>query len=476
MLARKVLQTKTVIIFAALSVAAGCGQNANIAQKGTLPSNQAGMTGTQSPERLDMSKPQAPAPIPAPAPAQVDTDKKPDPAIQAQAQDDDKDGKNKKSQAVAQVTCGEGTVLKDGKCEAAPKKVDLGQQAACPAPAPAPAPVVINGKNGENGKDGPQGPKGDPACGVANGSSFTAPNLNTDFARYKDEELPYLSSDRHHLDKLMVGDVNRFDKDGEKLFQGEKYVQDAMVAFHFRLALPPRDAIKHFDLNSSIIRMTDVQRVQDWEFKDTEILCFMQEKVCSGALFGPNENGWDKNINHAFFGHGGKVYNRAFVDQYTFTERRNIEFPWESKKLHRKMLYKAKLSVQPNFELKLADLLKGSAYGGGEKQMLDFLYGKADPKKPLERDLEIVMADDTMIKSATIELHYDEDTCVSRPFEVAAPAPAQAPAQTQAQQPVPSQVQQPAPAAQPEAAKPVRSKHTKPKRTKSRYPKKPGSR
>jgi hypothetical protein len=370
---RKSVQTQTVLLFSLVSIAAGCGQNANIAKKNA----------TASTSQLDKANR-----IPRSGMVDPDTLIQPDPEPSAK-------------------------ILPIATCPA--PEVPAG-----PAPLPSivvvvPPAVVVPANDGQKGKDGKDGrdgkdgitiigEKGRDGCGVVEVAPVSFQALSTDPAYYSNKPLPYVATPRHNIDLIALGDTNRHNG-------GYDYVQDAMVPFEFQIKMPPRKSIKN--LSTARLRMK-VLKLSEGDFVNTELLCFMDYNFCSGQHFHANEGGWEDNVNPAFWSdaNGGSkqmLPNEAFIDHFKTKKRNKLTFNWKdrNRKNHK---FVGSLLRNDALVFNLKDLLKGSKHEG---DLLSFLYGDTDLNVPLERTLHLVAADDTLITDVSLELQYKEDTCTT---------------------------------------------------------------
>lgn len=341
----KSLRTKSVVLVGLMAIATGCGQNANIAKKDVNSATQ----------QQDLAKPRqqagilqpAPAPLPAPIPSAI-------PALQ--------------SPIVGAVPPVFVLPVADGK----------------------------NGKDGKDGKDGVTiiGEKGRDGCGEVEIPAVKFDAVKMEKSDFNVKALPYMSRKKHPIKVLQLGQSNRRKK-------GESYVEDAQVLFKFPLRLPPRDAVVR--LHTLRIRLA-VTKVSEDAFPDTEWLCFLDQKICSGKVYDEKtQKSWQANINHSFW----SSLNNDF--------KANDEFVTQLKGDKVGRFKGMTLWKSESFELDVASFIKNSKY----PDLLSFLYEGADPTKPLVRDLRVAVADDTLVSNATFTLEYMENTC--KTFDLQAP-------------------------------------------------------
>jgi hypothetical protein len=117
--------------------------------------------------------------------------------------------------------------------------------------------------------------------------------------------LPYLSTPEHPLKTVQLGGITGF------LPGNLPYVEDSQTVFAVDISnLPRREAVVSVD---DISLQMDVRKVSTGQAADAEILCFLEEQVCSGELH--RTHGWAKNVNPDFF-HGKETPNDFYIRQY----------------------------------------------------------------------------------------------------------------------------------------------------------------
>ncbi len=167
------------------------------------------------------------------------------------------------------------------------------------------------------------------------------------------------------------------------------YVRDSQVLFAFDLTdLPPKEAIISLEKAELVLGLTKISHDSS---TSTELLCFLDERVCSGELF--EDKFWKKNINPAFFG-GKPPVNNFFAQQFLDHQVGSLD---------KDKLYSATLT------LKLSDLISGSSF----HDVLDFTYSGLPSNLPVsKRVLKLEIADDTFVsKDSALRITLIEDTC-----------------------------------------------------------------
>lgn len=214
---------------------------------------------------------------------------------------------------------------------------------------------------------------------------------------YRVADLPYHSTKAHKIDILQYGGVgtNRITANGKR------YVQDAQILFKFPVHLPPKEAITK--LYSAVVELS-VTKLSDDGYPDTEWICFIDQKICSGRVYEPRETTWQANINWPFWSNLKGDMGDAFVTQLHADQVGRFQG---------KTLWEA-----DHFSLKIEDLIKNSSY----EDVLSFIYDGAAANVPVERDIRVVVADDTRVEKARLVLEYQEDTC--KAFDVTPKKPA----------------------------------------------------
>ncbi len=252
---------------------------------------------------------------------------------------------------------------------------------------------------GPAGRDGRDGNDGLHGCKVETYSKeFAAVEMEP--AEYAGVELPYKSSAEHEITTATLGYSTPKAKGGIKT--ENRYVKDTQVMFKFNVNLPPRLAIKRI-LNAYLVFDSVKVSVDDWE--DTEFFCFIDQKICSGYHFRPEETTWQNNINQAFWG---------VPEQGDATPSLNAPFNTTFVELLKKSLIETsgryRLWSSDRIPLYMDDLLKGGKiYKEGT---LSFLYNGSAEDQRLNKAFRAVVADDTRLGPNTkFVIEYEEDTC-----------------------------------------------------------------
>jgi hypothetical protein len=435
MLVRKHLQTKAVIGLAALALLAGCGQNANIARKGTLP-----------------------------APAQLNNGPAPDTAMQPQQQPEVVQQPQApilpeggiEPQLVPAPTGGSGTQIVAideykidihgvaGQAPAATEYV-TGPQGpegpAGPAGAVGPAGPAGESAQGRDGLNGLNGAKGDTVCGPVP-RVLRFPGVATKPSYYANIPLPYYNPTGWKKTKIQTLMQGRRNKRHKQL----RYTQDAQVLFEVNVKLPPAEAVEAIEY--AFLNM-DMLKLSKDNFHDTELLCFMDHKICSGAHFHNNEGGWEKNVNPEFWNSKDRILANGMFSDLAIGNAVD-SFKGKSVKVGGRRIRPIWTLWESEQSIALSDLLKDSEI----KSFMQFFYGDQDRTKPLDRTIHMVVADDTYVSRPNLEIRYIENTCLTQKTIVPS-TPAGEPAPTGAQAPA----AQPAPAVSPGPA-PAEAKAT----------------
>lgn len=241
--------------------------------------------------------------------------------------------------------------------------------------------IVIPGEDGRDGRAGRDGQDGRDGCGERpTVATFTARPMSD--AELASVELPYRATRRHAVRTLQIGRPTHARR--------ENYVKDAHQVFAIDLSLPPRAAVKEIhELRFNL----SLRKYSRDRYAKTELICFLGERLCSGKRF--EARSWQANLNPSFWDDGGRILNTYFSDQLVeqeITATRNARV-WDSEALN----------------LDLRSMIEGSDH----VDLLDFLYGEADPARFTEKTLLMVIADDTLVRSAQFIVNVEEDTCVS---------------------------------------------------------------
>lgn len=362
MLVQNRLKTKAVFLFATLSLAA-CGQNASIAKKGALHSASS-LTRTTTP----------PANQTGPSGLTGSTGST---------------GSTGPTGLAASIFVTPGT-----------PKTPTASSPASPTPPSATSPVA--GPAGHAGPAsspaGATGPAGRDGCGIMDMAPVNVVAVPMEDGDYRAADLPYQSSRAHHIGTLQIGQASP----NKATPSGVPYVQDSQVLFKFPMHLPPKESITH--LYNAYIQLS-LTKLSNDGFPDTEWLCFIDQKICSGKIYQPNETTWQANINWSFWSNLKGDVGDAFVTQLRGDQVARFQG--------------MTLWASDAFTLKIEDLIKSSSYS----DVLSFIYDGVDANAPLEREIHAVVADDTRVSSAKLVLEYQEDTCKALELQ-GAPAPA----------------------------------------------------
>lgn len=142
--------------------------------------------------------------------------------------------------------------------------------------------------------------------------NFTARALSRDEKKYfsQDQLLPYISTPKHPIDTLNLGGKSGLTQ------ELVPYVKDAQVVFALDIAgLPPKDrviSVKAIDLYLKINKLSTPDE------ENTDMICLLNEKVCSGDLY--RRKTMAENINSKFF-MGKEPPNDFFMRQVFSSER-----------------------------------------------------------------------------------------------------------------------------------------------------------
>lgn len=248
-----------------------------------------------------------------------------------------------------------------------------------PLPLPPPKPPEGSGKDGQKGENGKDGKNG---CGP------TAYAMGFKGRPLKKEELeklvlPYQDLKQRKIPVLQIGQMTKFSP------SGLPYVRNSQVTFGIDLALPAKKAITRV---YKAVMTFALKKLSADGYDATEVLCFLDSRVCSGGLF--TDSGWVAHINPKFWD-GKKPFNTTFGERVTGHSVGKVggETLWANDQTY----------------VELEELIAGSSY----KSALDFLYDKQVEDKIVLRTLPIVIADDTFVQSAELQLEVEEDTCIS---------------------------------------------------------------
>lgn len=250
-----------------------------------------------------------------------------------------------------------------------------------PSPAPAQAQEVaglgvsdvVVGKDGKNGKDG---------CGLTvHTAVFYAKSMTKDErALYR---LPYRSTKARPIKTLQIGEMTGHGPGGLA------FVHNSQVVFAIDAFLPPAEAVK------SIRRATfefSLQKLSGDNIPNTEMLCFLDRKLCSGYRYASRS--WVQHLNPGFWGKSEPA-NRIFAERDLghFVGKMSERNLWAS---------------EATF-VDIKDLIVGTAI----KDEKTFLYEGLLKDRNVVRTLPMVVTDDTFVRSARLILDMEVDTCVS---------------------------------------------------------------
>lgn len=199
--------------------------------------------------------------------------------------------------------------------------------------------------------------------------------------------LPYNStvpviSHQHpvHIKTLQLGEMTGVTA------QGIPYVQDSQIVFAIDFKNLPKNLVK---VEQALLKLS-VNKVSTDPYLSTEILCLVQEKICSGqAIALPH---WQPAINKDYFAASGRSANDLFSKQYL----NHAVGTWRGNQIY---------SAQITLDLK--SFLDGSAL-----QLKDLLYTQQGPSIVSKSTLQWVVADDTFLQNdARMEVLLTTETC-----------------------------------------------------------------
>lgn len=210
--------------------------------------------------------------------------------------------------------------------------------------------------------------------------TFSARRL-TSAERAKLGPLPYISTDKNRIRTIQIGEMTG-------LQDGLPVVRDAQVLFAVDTAgMPKRSSV--IKIESALLKL-EVRKLSADNSKDTEILCLLNEKVCSGEYF--ENDAWRENVNPAFTG-GKETPNDYFIKQYLSTP---------VTKLNGKPIYAGAL-VMP-----LDKLIENSLV----REPIDIFY---QANSELPRTLYFLVADDTYLSNnVKLDLVITVDNCKTK--------------------------------------------------------------
>ncbi|MCC7440215.1 MAG: hypothetical protein IT285_01195 [Bdellovibrionales bacterium] len=223
------------------------------------------------------------------------------------------------------------------------------------------------------------------ACGIRPyTATFAARPLSaSEFERFRGR-LPYRSA-RHAVPALQIGQKTGIAQ------KGIPYVKDAQVMFAVDLTnLPPAQAVVKAE---NVAIKLNVTKVSSDPYTNTELLCLLEERVCSGDVY--EDPKWVDSINPAFF-RGDLPRNRSFSRRYL---TRVLD------RVGSQRLYSSEVTLEFN-QLLAAYSEKGGTMG--------VLYRGARSDQPVgKKTLYFTVADDTYVGSgdAQVVVNLTEDTC-----------------------------------------------------------------
>jgi hypothetical protein len=210
--------------------------------------------------------------------------------------------------------------------------------------------------------------------------------------------LPYRSTDQHTIGLFPVG-LPEYKADGEG------FVRNSQVTFAVDLILPKRATVKEIIGLKLILAMTKVIDRGD-RILDTELLCWLDQRMCSGQVFkiyghGKNrDESWIANINPNFFDDArSQLVNENFSTTVMENEVKEVN-------VGSKIL---KLFTASHVVLDFADLFPDLK----DKRLMSALYRRAVIRKDGMRvvPLHFVVADDTYVSDAKLEVQLTYDAC-----------------------------------------------------------------
>ncbi len=239
----------------------------------------------------------------------------------------------------------------------------------------------IDGENGSNGIDGNDGEDGNDGLNVpCNPNKMvtvrTIPRKLT--AQEKDAlELPYKSNSKHQITILDLGQTQY------NPAHKTAYVKNSQVLFglDFEADLPPKNAInKILDLK---IQMKAQKVSLEKNFRHTELICLLGDKICSGNKY--DEANWVDN-NNADFWSKNNLVSKEFANR-----------------IQNHLIFDGQYDV---FKTDFLDLELATLFSKTEKEMVDMIYNYADS----DQTLLWLVGDDLRIQDPQliIRLRYDE--------------------------------------------------------------------
>ena len=388
----------TVAIFVGVAIGAvACGQNANVTRsdlKGTWNANRgagnpsAGSDPFQlgkTPTQMSAETPDGgPSPSPSPSPsASVEPSPSPSPSASPEAE------------ANVPPPIGENDPNHPGDSSVS-NPSDPTHHAGQPGNGPVTGGIGGSnggtGRDGRDGRDGQSGQNGQNGCGLYfyNASFDARPMTREEKAQYA---LPYKEAKVEALD---IGDPNKATS------YGVKYVRDGQVRFAVDAYLPPAESVRSV---RKIRLVFDVMKLSGDGYKDTEMFCLLDQKLCSGHSYMESDPSWRQYFNRAFGDSARYPINKAFADRDVGREVARIPLSNRSKAGTKY----GTLYAHAAAELTFADLINGS-------EMSDpavLLYGTQPRDRNVKRTFPMVVTDDTFVRSVRLEVVLEIDTCIS---------------------------------------------------------------
>jgi len=198
-----------------------------------------------------------------------------------------------------------------------------------------------------------------------------------------DWDLPYRSTAAHAVNF-------RFYQHQDGFFQGEiPFVKDKQIPFLIQaLLIDPSEILEVLD----VTLVLDLTKLSSDNWEKTELICLLDKKICSGTLYGAKE--WQENFNPDFWNTNEAPHNSLFT-----TELMSRRKPVQSRQ---KNLY----LFDGTIEFNLDDLLAGSEWNAE-----DYLFDGLISGDNLLRTIPIVIADDTVVRYAGLEVTLKQEVC-----------------------------------------------------------------
>ncbi|MGK5087997.1 hypothetical protein WDW86_10605 [Bdellovibrionota bacterium FG-2] len=249
-------------------------------------------------------------------------------------------------------------------------------------------PVGKTGPAGPAGPEGRQGNDGQDACGIETFSKefFIRPLRDSEFQNLG--PLPYVSTLDHAKKKFRhkIRTLNLGEMTGR--LSGTPFVRSSQVVFAVDLTnIPPQSTIRKVNSVTLKLGLTRVVRNQK---KRSELLCLLNERLCSGAF--NLAKTWQDNVNEDFF-KGNEISNP--INAYFSDSFANREI----QRIGKYKVYSEEVTL---------DLEKLT-----ESSPLPLLYGKTPETKALDqRTILMSVADDTFVSNeGALVISMDVDTC-----------------------------------------------------------------